>query len=99
MTAHSPLLLLILLVADDEDEHIVASMLLSVIDPAHEVVVGFDAGDVVDDEDGVGIAKIARDQAFKSLLPCSVPQLEPDGPFGEYDGFGDEVDANGWLGR
>ena len=44
---------MVILVADDEDEHVFPSVLLAVVHPAHEVVVGLGTGDVVDHEDGM----------------------------------------------
>jgi hypothetical protein len=59
MGVHSSLIFLIFFVADDEDEHVISPMFLGVVDPAHEVVVGFETGDVIYNKDRVGISKVA----------------------------------------
>jgi hypothetical protein len=55
---------------------VLPSILLDVVEPHVEVLEAVSVGDVVDQEDGVGVTQVSGDQTAETLLASSVPELQ-----------------------
>ena len=64
------------LVADDDAEGTVLLVLVVQLQPPGDVVEGFPAAHVVDQQAEVGVLQVAGDEAFEALLAGSVPHLQ-----------------------
>lgn len=85
-------------IAHQKNESVLAPGLPHEVQPFINSFEGRPQGHVNDDEAGVGISDVGRDECSESFLSCGVPELQPEGFSFDLHGFGDEVDADGGLG-
>ena len=76
---HLPLIFQILLVADQDPRDIFLSVLVYLTHPLGHLGERVSISDIVGDDDTVGTLVVRGSDSLKSLLACSIPNLQFDG--------------------